>query len=686
MKNRKPIKLSAMLTAVLLLAAVIVPGAAFAEELPTKNENKNTVNTVSIESNNEIYSPENPVTEVEVGSEFTLTMPKSIPSYHEEGLLSGDDVYFYSWRLSGEYDVVQGSVDKFGDSFDRTLVIKPLSDVSVTAWFEYNTGFHFARVKTNSNIYVPEYSAAEVVLGGTFTFSVPKDIPGFIGWEFSGDYDVIEGNVDQDSSSDRTVVLKPRSGVDGFAWFDETGSGEAYTVSIESNDPIYTPEAPVTEVEAGSEFTLTMPKNIPSFHEEGLISGDDKYFYSWRLSGEYKVIRGSVDEFGDSFDRTLVIKPLSNVSVTACFENNTGFHFAYVETNSNDYVPECTQAEVGYGESFTFSVPKEVTGFIGWEFKGDYDVVCGEVDEGFSRNRTVILKPRSAVTGFARFAEYSADETIKVYVESNNKDYTPEPIVTEIKAGSTYTFIPPDDVGDAYFYEWWFSGDYEVVEGIVHNNGASYERKVVLRAFSDINAVMCFDWDNDDDFHLVHIQTNNSEYEPECWCAEVGVGEDFVFEVPDDLPGFIRWEFTGSDYEVVEGTVDENGSSSDRKVVLRMWMGVTGFARFSEDGSPEDVTTNEDQIGFGKNEESVGSDQAKSTATADQSGNAAATADQSGKAAATSDQTGKSGVITDKSGTSPKTGEPIQMLPCFIIAIAAYAAVIALVVKNQEQN
>ncbi|MBQ1815757.1 MAG: hypothetical protein II125_04855, partial [Ruminococcus sp.] len=114
MKNRKPIKLSALLTAVLLLAAVIVPGAAFAEELPAKNENKNTVNTVSIESNNEIYSPEDPVTEVEAGSEFTLTMPKSIPSYHEEGLLSGDDVYFYSWRLSGEYDVVQGSVDKFG--------------------------------------------------------------------------------------------------------------------------------------------------------------------------------------------------------------------------------------------------------------------------------------------------------------------------------------------------------------------------------------------------------------------------------------------------------------------------------------------------------------------------------------------------------------------------------------------
>ncbi len=663
MKNRKPIKLSAMLTAVLLLAAVIVPGAAFAEELPAKNENKSTVNTVSIESNNEIYSPENPVTEVEVGSEFTLTMPKSIPSYHEEGLLSGDDVYFYSWRLSGEYDVVQGSVDKFGDSFDRTLVIKPLSDVSVTACFEGNAGFNLTYVETNSSIFVPDSPGGEVGLGDSYTFSVPEDIPGFIGWEFSGDYDVIEGNVDQDSSSDRTVVL-------------------------ESNDPIYTPEAPVTKVEPASEFTLTMPKNIPSFHEEGLISGDDKYFYSWRLSGKYKVIQGSVDRFGDSFDRTLVIKPYSDVFVTACFENNTGFHFAYVETNSKDYVPECTQAEVGYGESFTFSVPKEVPGFIGWEFKGDYDVVCGDVDEGFSRDRTVILKPRSAITGFARFADYSADENIKVYVDSNNKDYTPETLVTEIKAGSTYTFIAPDDVGDVYFYKWQFSGDYEVVDGFVNNYGVSHDRKVVLRAFSDINAVMTFDWyhNNDDDFHLVHIQTNNSEYEPECWGAEVGVGEDFVFEVPDDLPGFIRWEFTGSDYEVVEGTVDENGYSSDRKVVLRMWMGVTGFARFSEDGSPEDVTTNEDQTGFGKNEESVGSDQAKSTATADQIGKAAATADQSGKAAATSDQTGKSGVITDKSGTSPKTGEPIQMLPCFIIAIAAYAAVIALVVKNQEHT
>ncbi len=684
MKKRKQIKLIALLTAVLVLSVPIVPGAAFAEELSSENER--TVNTVSIESNNKIYAPENPVTEVEAGSEFTLSMPKNIPSIHEEGLLSGDDTYFYSWRLSGEYDVVQGSVDKFGDSFDRTLVIKPLSDVSVTAWFENNTGFHFAYVETNSSIYVPDCTQAEVGLGDSFTFSVPEDIPGFIGWDFSGDYDVIEGNVDQDFSSDRTVVLKPRSRVVGFAWFDETGSGEAYTVSIKSNDPIYTPEAAVTTVEPTSEFTLTMPKNIPSFHEEGLISGDDTYFYSWRLSGKYKVIQGSVDKFGDSFDRTLVIKPFSNVSVTACFENNTGFHFAYVKTNSQNFVPECTQAEVGYGKSFTFSVPKEVTGFIGWEFSGEYDVMCGDVYEGFSRDRTVVLKPRSAITGFARFAEYSADETVKVYVESDNKDYTPEALVTEIKAGSTYTFITPDDIGDEDFYEWRFLGDYEVVEGIVDNDGASNDRKVVLRAFSDIHAVMYYDWDDDYAFHLVKIETNNSEYEPEYWGAEVGVGEDFVFEVPDDLPGFVRWEFSDSNYEVIEGTVDENGCSNDRKVILKLWSGITAFARFSEDGSPEDVTTNEDQTGFGKNEESVGSDQAKSTATADQIGKAAATADQSDKAAATSDQTGKSGVITDKSGTSPKTGEPIQVLPCFIIAIASYAAAIALVVKNQEHT
>lgn len=63
MKKRKQIKLIALLTAVLVLSVLIVPGAAFAEELSSENER--TVNTVSIESNNEIYSPENPVTEVE---------------------------------------------------------------------------------------------------------------------------------------------------------------------------------------------------------------------------------------------------------------------------------------------------------------------------------------------------------------------------------------------------------------------------------------------------------------------------------------------------------------------------------------------------------------------------------------------------------------------------------------------
>ena len=242
----------------------------------------------------------------------------------------------------------------------------------------------------------------------------------------------------------------------------------------------------------------------------------------------------------------------------------------------------------------------------------------------------------------------------KIYFDSNNKLYTPEISETEVEAGSTYTFVAPDDilsepVENAGFFNWMFYGDYEVVKGNVYESGFTFDKTVTLKPLSDIYAVVCFETDNDHGFYFANIETNNDAYEPDYNSMEIGVGEYAEFSVPDDIPDFLRWEFSEGNYEVIKGSVDKQGYSKDRTVVLKLWSGVTGFARFGKEAGNEPTGENKPTeepttISVGKNGDNKGG--------------------------STSDQVIKNGVKTDTSSTSPKTGSTASLIVCVMILSA----------------
>lgn len=66
-------------------------------------------------------------------------------------------------------------------------------------------------------------SPAKILVGsdGTATFVATEKGGKFIKWEFHCEYDVVSGNVAEDgTSTDKVVVLKPKSDIHGIAYFE----------------------------------------------------------------------------------------------------------------------------------------------------------------------------------------------------------------------------------------------------------------------------------------------------------------------------------------------------------------------------------------------------------------------------------------------------------------------------------
>lgn len=186
-----------------------------------------------------------------------------------------------------------------------------------------------------------------------------------------------------------------------------------YKIQIESGSDVYTPESSVVYIEQGNTYTFSVPADIPTTLTDEEFGEYSVAFSNWRFSGKYEIITGSVDEEGCSFDREITLKPLSDMTAVACFfEDNMAFRLVNVDTNSDAYAPYTGQEEVSRGDTYTFAVPDKIPGFIGWEFTGDYEVVQGNVDKnGFSGDRTVILRPLSKLNAFARFEDKTEGNT-----------------------------------------------------------------------------------------------------------------------------------------------------------------------------------------------------------------------------------------------------------------------------------
>lgn len=221
MNHSITMKTIAVLSVVLILTAALSLSASAAQG--------DTTYQVTVESGSDVYTPENPLITVNAGGTVTLSIPDDLPSTLPDEILGEYAVTFSCWRFTGKYEMVQGTVNENDESLDKTVVVRPLSDLKAVACFEEdNAYFYMVDVDTNSDAYKPLIEQGECIKGENWTFSVPKDLEGFVRWEFSGEYEVIQGTVDENGiSADRTVELKPLGGIEAFARFEESADDSA---------------------------------------------------------------------------------------------------------------------------------------------------------------------------------------------------------------------------------------------------------------------------------------------------------------------------------------------------------------------------------------------------------------------------------------------------------------------------
>ena len=237
MKPSKSIKIISVLSAVLLLIAAMSIPAYAAEGNPTTYK-------ITIESGSDVYTPDPSEVTVNAGDTYTFSIPDDLPTTLTDEELGEYAVEFSCWRFTGEFEVVQGTVNEDNGCLDKTVTLKPLSDLNAVACFiEDNAAFNIVTVKTNNPAYESYIEQGECIKGDNWTFSVPDELEGFVRWEFTGKYKVVEGSVDENGySTDRTVVLTPESGITAFARFDETATGS--TAASEDNTQESVTEAP----------------------------------------------------------------------------------------------------------------------------------------------------------------------------------------------------------------------------------------------------------------------------------------------------------------------------------------------------------------------------------------------------------------------------------------------------------
>lgn len=81
-----------------------------------------------------------------------------------------------------------------------------------------------------------DVTPAKIEIGsdGTATFTATEKGGKFIKWEFHCEYDVVSGNVAEDgTSTDKVVVLRPKSDIHGIAFFE--GETKTTTAKTDTN-------------------------------------------------------------------------------------------------------------------------------------------------------------------------------------------------------------------------------------------------------------------------------------------------------------------------------------------------------------------------------------------------------------------------------------------------------------------
>ena len=123
------------------------------------------------------------------------------------------DGFFTRWIISGEYTIIDGSLDS------KTLVILPKSDIQAIASFSKEKDYlNISTSVSGDGSASAEPSRIKKGSGDTITLTATDGNDKFVNWVIQGDYDIISGDL-----KSRVLVIRPKTDINAIAYFNNSG-------------------------------------------------------------------------------------------------------------------------------------------------------------------------------------------------------------------------------------------------------------------------------------------------------------------------------------------------------------------------------------------------------------------------------------------------------------------------------
>lgn len=206
----------------------------------------------------------------------------------DEEATSDSDLVFDYLLFEGEFEVVAGYIDNVGNSNDTTVVLKPMSDIYIEAYFcdpyadefeDYYPDYYSELPPiSKTDIYcnhdgsgMVDYKDKLMDIDGDGYFDIMDSYEGFIWiknvtytavpdgadfvrWELDGDYELISGSL-----TDPVIVVRPKSTyLSGTAIFSDSPTLAHSPIDKPIDKPKATPDQKLSA--SGSSGSATSPK------------------------------------------------------------------------------------------------------------------------------------------------------------------------------------------------------------------------------------------------------------------------------------------------------------------------------------------------------------------------------------------------------------------------------------------
>ncbi len=239
MKNTKITKIISVLMSTLLIAAMLTAVGVSASAATPDEADPSYYNIAVTEYIDDAKSAVPSLVSVST-DKVSADSGEAITVTVDEEATSDSSLVFDYLLFDGEFEIVDGYIDEVGNSNDTTVVLKPMSDIYIEAYFydpyadeveDYNPDYYSELPNISGpDIYCDHDGSGKVDYkdklmdidgDGYFdimntdegfiwiknvTYTAVPDGADFVRWELDGDYELISGSL-----TDPVIVVRPKS-------------------------------------------------------------------------------------------------------------------------------------------------------------------------------------------------------------------------------------------------------------------------------------------------------------------------------------------------------------------------------------------------------------------------------------------------------------------------------------------